>query len=82
MTTRQKVLALASELGATIEDDAAGFAKHVNIIAPEGHHWNDGEIHELVGSYYTHKAEVWDDLLGRMGTGVETCNEHCDYWEE
>lgn len=81
MTTRQKVVALAKEIGATITEDNDGFSKSVCVESPNGHHWNDCEVHELVGQYYTHKSEVWADLLSRMETGVERCHDGCEYWE-
>jgi hypothetical protein len=89
MTNRQKALALANELGATIDTlpssrPRAGRGEHdqrdfeVTVEAPNGCHWADG-VHELVITAET-ASEGWRQAIERMNAGVETCSAECEWW--
>ena len=85
MTYRQRVMALAEELGASVETGPEGFAYTIQVMAPVGHHWIEGGVHELVASHESDCGEpaelLWQDLWERMNYGVKKCNaETCESW--
>jgi len=78
--TRQDVLAMAEDLGATVRENAGGVQGEILVEAPPGHHWVEG-VHELVALYTPGgKAEAWADLYERMAAGIEVCNAGCEWW--
>jgi len=83
ITPKQKVMDLAEKLGATIDIDPASSDFTVTVTAPEGHHWNDEELHLLVESQFRGYTTypLWVTLLERMQLGVETCHENCGWWD-
>lgn len=68
MTARQKVRALAAELGATVEQEGGEIA----VTAPDGMQWACGVI-ELVASRWEREPMeiLWQDVLDRMREGVK-----------
>lgn len=89
MTPKQKVMALAKKLGATVEhegDKKRGMFE-VTVEAPPGHHWVDEQVHELVCNRPWHvtgspTTKVWEAILERMEDGIEPCNDNCEWWED
>lgn len=87
MTAKQRVMSLAQELGATIDDGSAGNEWFFNIDAPRGKRWVEGSVHSIVTSQYrgTNTHPMWQDALERMRYGLEDCpdaGDGCDYCDE
>ena len=82
--TRKQVMARAAELGATVNVDLSGGWPEVNVMAPAGHIWNDGDlIHEIVNAGYRGEpvANLYEAALERMQIGVIVCplGKECEW---
>ncbi len=84
MTTKQKVLALAKKLGATIEYGVVGRKYEILVEAPPHYHWEEGDIHELVVSQANGFPvnELWEDIYSRMIGGVAKCTAETCSWAD
>lgn len=77
MTTKAKVYRASRDLGAEVRV-LSGALLDVEIVAPVGKHW-DGGVHALVRAQEDGepRADVWADLLERMGDGLWPCHTGC-----
>lgn len=85
-TYRQRVHALATEIGATVHVDDNRLLGHfeVDVEAPAGQVWScTGDIHALVASDQRgpwSKVPLWKDLHERMEHGLQPCEVvDCDW---
>ena len=81
MTTRQKVFAIAKQLGVTIDDS---MYHEVKCEAPHGTIWACSLVHEIVCTKDTKEpmSVIWNDLLERMSYGIEKCeDDNCEWCE-
>lgn len=81
MTPRQKVYALARQIGATMTELNNDGLVEVCATAPKGWHWVCSGVFELVWSDTDGepKAGAWIDLLERMLGGLDPCDECCGH---
>lgn len=76
MTSKQKVLKLAEELGAEVESGGEGSSFEITVDAPDGFHWKGDGLHQLVESIWDNEKpeSLWRDALERMQDGLEPCD--------
>lgn len=81
MSSKQKVMTLATKLGVEVISSGRGVHFEITVEAPEGYCWEEG-LHEFVESIWDDQKpeDLWKDLLERMSDGVELCKEGCEYW--
>lgn len=75
MTYRQKVFALAEELGVEIENNCTNIYFDYCAWAPDGYHFKEEQLHGLVISQYSGfpTEPLWKDMFERMQGGLEKC---------
>lgn len=74
----QKVIALARKLGAKVTVERDENFEEITVDAPNGQHWIDGTVHQLVYHQRRGKgawtlAEGWEEVYKRMLEGLEEC---------
>ena len=87
MHTKRDVLVLARNMGARVIYGGRGANFEILVDAPDGYHWADGGVYELVVAQWSKddvhpQAELWDDTYNRMICGLEPCDEQCGHLEE
>lgn len=84
MTPKQRVLKMAADLGAVVDQGRHLDGIEVTVTAPDGFHFAYSGVHELVSSQAPDECsvEVWRDLRERMNEGLEACDgsENCLAW--
>lgn len=80
MTTLRQLKAEAKRLGAEVNDEKIGYSHMCEVIAPAGKFWSEGDTHIMVSDCYQPWKPDYEDLLSRMGYGVEDCTDpDCDW---
>jgi hypothetical protein len=79
MATLRQVKALAEKLGAKVEDDKCGYTHECRVEAPHRKRWSCDSIHELVDATNIPWKPDYDDMLARMGRGLEDCIGECEW---
>lgn len=75
--THQKVRALAKRLGVIVEVTHDCGVDEILVNAPDGKHWVEGVVHQLVYSQRQGPwgmADGWKDIFKRMEHGLEDCD--------
>lgn len=81
MTPRQKVIALAADIGATVETEKDDSSYTVRVESPKGTRWSEG-VHQLVLWQFSgfDTKELWVDAFDRMSAGFNACDGNCEWW--
>jgi hypothetical protein len=79
MATLREVKALAKKLGAKVEDEKSGNFHTCMVEAPHRKRWACDSIHELVDETNRPWKPDYDDMLTRMGYGLEDCLGKCEW---
>lgn len=85
MTAKAKTLALAQRLGAKVEAGPEGHSFVIRVEAPQGRHWIEGYVHEIVAEQHSgpwSTRPLWADVHSRMLHGTEPCNGDCEWWDD
>lgn len=74
-TTKQRALAIADQLGVTLDYGGMGTDFEITVDAPDGYHWAS-ETHQLVESIWDDQkpADLWKSIADRMSQGLEKCD--------
>ena len=79
MKTLKDVKKLAAQLGAKVEDEKIGYSHCCRVEAPHRNRWVEGDVHELVDDTNRPWKPDYEDLLSRMGYGLEDCVGDCEW---
>lgn len=84
MTTKQKVLKIAEELGVEVEYGGSGKQFEVQLVCPSGLRFEPGR-HSAVNSVWDDmtSADCWRGALDDLKAGVEVCDDpECEWCHE
>lgn len=77
--TLSTVRALATSLGATVDDNKDAQCHECRVTAPRGKVWADG-VHEFVDCANRPWKPDYRDLIDRMNFGLEVCTDSECEW--
>ncbi len=85
MATKSQCVNAIVSLGGSLVDDSTSGHYDVSLIAPPGHHWEDGihchAVHWFAGG---NKSDFWDEVLDEIHNCLfdpEPCTDDCEYWD-
>lgn len=77
--TLKQLRALVESHGGTLEVEVNGYHREYFAVAPDGHHWREGDCINMLGTYHVHfpecRQEVLDDLAKRIPFGTRPCTD-------
>lgn len=81
MTLENQCKQLAKTMGVEVEHNYDSYERcyEIQVAAPDGKQWQDGQSIHLVAVYYTYdkggKSEAFGGILNRMQQGFEDIDE-------